>query len=127
MNPCSPQAAFIPQSDQMKKTNKNMKQTMQNFSVAFAAPQVQKQPHMVWDPAVRALVPITGEDRRNMRQNGSKNKGKKKYGRDQSGVSNGRLISPFPRRYTSSHLPRYRRKFEMTEKNRYEKQCSHQI
>jgi len=117
LNPCSPQAAFIPQSDQ----------TMQNFSVAFAAPQVQKQPHMVWDPAVRALVPITGEDRRNNRQNGSKNKGKKKYGRDQSGVSNGRLISPFPRRYTSSHLPRYRRKFEMTEKNRYEKQCSHQI
>jgi len=110
---CSPQAAFIPQNDQ----------TMQNFSVEFPAP-VQQPPHMVWDPAVRALVPITGDGRRHSRQNNKNHnhnhKGKKKY-REQSGVSNGRLISPFPRRYTSSHLPRYRRKFEMTEKNRYEK------
>jgi hypothetical protein len=134
----TPAATFIPQNDQ----------TLQNFSVAFPRP-VQQPPHMVWDPAVRALVPIigdarrapqnnslsslqaigtaqksvpiTGDARRAPRQNNSKHKGKKKY-RDQSGVSNGRLISPFPRRYTSSHLPRYRRKFEMTEKNRYEKQ-----
>jgi len=106
----TPAATFIPQNDQ----------TLQNFSVAFPPP-VQQPPHMVWDPAVRALVPITGDARRAPRQNNSKHKGKKKY-RDQSGVSNGRLISPFPRRYTSSHLPRYRRKFEMTEKNRYEKQ-----
>lgn len=108
-NAVTPQATFIPQNDQ----------TLQNFSVAFSP--VQQPPHMVWDPAVRALVPITGDARRAPRQNNSKHKGKKKY-RDQSGVSNGRLISPFPRRYTSSHLPRYRRKFEMTEKNRYEKQ-----
>jgi len=108
-NSVTPQATFIPQNDQ----------TLQNFSVAFSP--VQQPPHMVWDPAVRALVPITGDARRAPRQNNSKHKGKKKY-RDQSGVSNGRLISPFPRRYTSSHLPRYRRKFEMTEKNRYEKQ-----
>jgi len=115
-------ATFIPQNDQ----------TLQNFSVAYPAP-VQQPPHMVWDPAVRALVPImgdgrraqlpiTGDARRAPRQNHNpKHKGKKKYC-DQSGVSNGRLISPFPRRYTSSHLPRYRRKFEMTEQNRYDKQ-----
>lgn len=108
-NSVTPQATFIPQNDH----------TLQNFSVAFSP--VQQPPHMVWDPAVRALVPITGDARRALRQNNSKHKGKKKY-RDQSEVSNGRLISPFPRRYTSSHLPRYRRKFEMTEKNRYEKQ-----
>lgn len=29
--------------------------------------------------------------------------------------NNGRLVSPFPRRYTSSHIPRYRRKYEMNE------------
>lgn len=108
-NSVTPQATFIPQNDH----------TLQNFAVAFSP--VQQPPHMVWDPAVRALVPITGDARRAPRQNNSKHKGKKKY-RDQSEVSNGRLISPFPRRYTSSHLPRYRRKFEMTEKNRYEKQ-----
>jgi len=111
--PCSPQAAFITQNDQ----------TMQTFQMPYTPP-VQKQTHMVWDPAVRALVPITGGDeRRAQRQNSNKNhnKIKKKY-RDQSGVNNGRLISPFPRRYTSSHLPRYRRKFEQTEKSRFEKQ-----
>lgn len=29
--------------------------------------------------------------------------------------NNGRLVSPFPRRYTSSHIPRYRRKYEINE------------
>lgn len=77
-----------------------------------------KPPHMVWDPAIRSLVPITGETRKNKRKD---SKGKKRW-KDNSGVSNGKLISPFPRRYTSSHLPRYRRKFEITEKSRYDKQ-----
>jgi len=31
------------------------------------------------------------------------------------GHTSGRLVSPFPRRYTSSHIPRYRRKYEMNE------------
>lgn len=29
--------------------------------------------------------------------------------------NSGRLVSPFPRRYTSSHIPRYRRKYEINE------------
>lgn len=77
----------------------------------------EKPPHMVWDPAIRALVPITGDARKNKR----KEKGKNRW-KDNSGVSNGKLISPFPRRYTSSHLPRYRRKFEISEKSRFDKQ-----
>lgn len=79
-----------------------------------------KPPHMVWDPALRSLVPITGDARKNKRRDG---KGKKRW-KDNSGVNNGKLISPFPRRYTSSHLARYRRKFEINEKTRYDKQAT---
>lgn len=130
---CSTQPAFIPTNDQ----------AMQNFySVSPQPPQPVQPPHMVWDPSVRALVAITGEPLSHRApprasrivQPAStpvKRKTKKpKYqgipGSENSGgsaaISNGRLISPFPRRYTSSHLPRYRRKFEMTEKSRYHKQ-----
>jgi len=70
----------------------------------------------VWDPAVRSLVPIRntlgrkkhvkGRNRNNM------------TGRRNEDDSSSRVISPFPRRYTSSHIPRYRRKYEMCELKR---------
>lgn len=86
-----------------------------------------KQPHLVWDPAVRALVPITAETvkapKKNPHHHNNKrtpqfNNHKKKRWNDQNNLNNGRLISPFPRRYTSSHIPRYRRKYEMSELSR---------
>jgi hypothetical protein len=36
-------------------------------------------------------------------------------GNNHKSHNSGRLVSPFPRRYTSSHIPRYRRKYEMNE------------
>jgi len=38
--------------------------------------------------------------------------------------NNGRLVSPFPRRYTSSHIPRYRRKYEMNELKKVQQNTS---
>jgi len=100
----------------------------------------QPQPHMVWDPAVRALVPVVYIDQRNGKKDyknqrkhyhnnnnnnyhnnyyNNKNYHKKNnHKHNHHHKSNNRLVSPFPRRYTSSHIPRYRRKFEMTELNR---------
>jgi len=103
---------FVPQDGQYAQTY-----TTSNYDPAPST----KPPHMVWDPAIRSLVPITGDQaRKNKRRDG---KGKKRW-KDNSGVNNGKLISPFPRRYTSSHLARYRRKFEITEKSRYDKQST---
>lgn len=88
---------------------------------------MQHRPHMVWDPAVRSLVPIVGhKPRRSSKKEKDfsdfdkmNNKRKNKRKGDGGSYNNGKLISPFPRRYTSSHLPRYRRKFEMSEKSRF--------
>lgn len=89
---------------------------------------MQQRPHMVWDPAVRSLVPIVGGGHKPRRSSKKEkdfsdfdkmNKRKKKRNGDGGSYNNGKLISPFPRRYTSSHLPRYRRKFEMSEKSRF--------
>jgi len=85
-----------------------------------------KQPHLVWDPAVRALVPITAETikapkkkpHHHNKRTPQFNNHKKKRWNDHDNLNNGRLISPFPRRYTSSHIPRYRRKYEMSELSR---------
>jgi len=76
--------------------------------------------HMVWDPAVRALVPITGENVRNKnyRNRKSNRNQNRNHNKRRNNAGNGRLISPFPRRYTSSHIPRYRRKYEMNELSR---------
>jgi hypothetical protein len=74
-------------------------------------------------------VPITGENLRNRNcrnrksnrshhvsvQNNHRSNNKR---RNNNSMGNGRLISPFPRRYTSSHIPRYRRKYEMNELSR---------
>lgn len=96
---------------------------------------LNNQPHMVWDPSVRSLVPITGNVKYRKPHNGHQvhNQGqqnpcmqqrkrhkKKQWQPNDAAYSNGRLINRFPRRYTSSHLPRYRRKYEMTEYNRFE-------
>jgi len=84
--------------------------------------QPPKSPaHMVWDPAVRALVPITGENLRNKNyrnRKSNRNHNRSSNKRRNNNTGNGRLISPFPRRYTSSHIPRYRRKYEMNELSR---------
>eukprot|EP00494_Astrolonche_serrata_P024467 UN24725 len=80
--------------------------------------QEQTQPHMVWDPAVRSLVPI----RTNVGRKQSKGKNRSNNSnnrRDSQDGGRSRLISPFPRRYTSSHIPRYRRKYEMSEIKRH--------
>jgi len=84
-------------------------------------PLQPQQPHLVWDPSVRALVPITVETvkghKKKKRQTPQFNNKKKRWN-DRDNHNNGRMISPFPRRYTSSHIPRYRRKYEMSELSR---------
>jgi hypothetical protein len=100
---------------------------MQNLTPFMPQPKIEA-PHMVWDPAKRSLVSVSGKIQCEMpiqnftprNQRKKESKGRNKNRRD--GLNNGKLISPFPRRYTSSHLPRYRRKFEISEKNRYENQ-----
>lgn len=87
-------------------------------------PQPSQQPHLVWDPAVRALVPITVETVKGHKKKKHQKKrtpqfnNKKNRWNDRDNHNNGRMISPFPRRYTSSHIPRYRRKYEMSELSR---------
>lgn len=78
--------------------------------------------HMVWDPAVRSLVPITGENLKNKfhRKDGRRNSNRGSFKNKRRDNGNGRLVSPFPRRYTSSHIPRYRRKYEMNELSRFQ-------
>jgi len=68
-------------------------------------------PHVVWDPAVRSLVPIYPPNEQR-KKDPTRNVRKNKRWNDNN---KGRLVSPFPRRYTSSHLPRYRRKYELSE------------
>jgi len=153
--------AYVPQQDGDRMMNWNL----------------NNPTHMVWDPAVRSLVPITGTMKYNnnrkshhnnnnqgghhqpqhhqhqqQQQGGHHQLGaagvqqgnpsprihqqqqqqqhhqrhkkhgnkKKQWQPNDAAYSNGRLINRFPRRYTSSHLPRYRRKYEMTEYNRFE-------
>jgi len=122
-----------PRANAFGNLNVNRAANMENHndSTNWNAQQQMKQqthPHMVWDPAVRALVPVVCQGQRNGQKNNNnypnnyhnnKNYHKKNnHNHHQHHKSNNPLVSPFPRRYTSSHIPRYRRKFEVTELKR---------